>query len=338
MPRQDLVLIHPDRNRRPLNTRRYLAPRRVTRHYHLAHNSEADFDRLARFLTGQALGLVFSGGFFRGFAHGGVIRALEELDIRADFVGGTSVGAAIGGLYAQEWSFQQMLERGREVIARVRSYIDFTLPIVSIISSRKLNKLTQELYGETQIEDLWTNYFCVSSNLTRAQMMIHQQGLLWRYVRASYSLPTLLPPVPDQGDILVDGALFNNLPADTMRDMCEGGPVIAVNVSPRKETLKQYNFDENISAQQLLWSRLNPFAEELKAPSLFTTIRRAMNLGREETWPQAARDIDLYIEPPILQYEFGDPQALDKMIEASYQAALGKIEAWQRKLKEAVHY
>jgi NTE family protein/lysophospholipid hydrolase len=333
-PSCELVLLYPDRNRQPVNTYRWLASRRVIRHHHLDLNAEADFDRLVRFLTGNAIGIVFSGGLFRGFAHGGVIRALEEAKIRADFVGGTSIGAAIGALYAMEWPFEKLLQRGKAFAAGARSYIDFTLPLVSLISSGKLTRLTQELYGETRIEDLWTNYFCVSGNLTTAQAMIHRQGPLWRYVRASYSLPTVMPPVPDNGEILVDGSLFNNLPADTMRDLCEGGPVIAVNVSPKKELPKQYKFDEKISAQRLLWSRFNPFVEELKAPSLLSTLMRSMVIGREETWPQAARDIDLYIEPPVVQFDLGDISSLDKIIEASYQAATVEIESWQKKLRE----
>ncbi len=326
-------MLHPNRNNPPSGTRHWLEARSVTRHYHIAQNTQADFDRLARFLTGKAIGLVFGGGFTRGFAHGGVIRALEEAGIRADFVGGTSIGAAIGGLYALEWPYQKLMQRGREVVANGKKYVDLTLPLVSLISSRKLNKLSQELFGNTRIEDLWTNFFCISSNLTRGKMMVHQRGLLWRAIRASYSLPTIMPPVPMGGDILVDGALFSNLPAETMREMVEGGPVIVINVSPKEEQPQRYNFDEGISATQLLWSRINPFQEELKAPSLISAITRSIIIGRNETWPEAARDIDLYLEPPLIEFDFNNISSLDKMVEASYQAAIGPVKAWKRKGK-----
>ena len=332
-PPQELALLHPNRSRPPTGTRRWLEARPVTRHYHIAQDTEADFDRLARFLTGKAIGIVFGGGFTRGFAHGGVIKALEEVELRPDFVGGTSIGAAIGGLYALEWSYQKLMDRGRGFVSEGRKYIDLTLPLVSLISSRKLNKLTQELFGDTRIEDMWTNFFCVSSNLTRGRMMIHQRGPLWRAIRASYSLPTIMPPVPMDGDILVDGALFSNLPADTMREMVEGGPTLVINVSPKEEHLQRYNFDEGISAMQLLWSRFSPFQEELKAPSLISAITRSIVVGRDETWPEAARDIDLYLEPPPVEFDFNDAKSLDAMIEASYQAAIGPVKAWKQKIR-----
>ncbi len=334
-PCQELAILHPNRRHAPANTGRWLARRQVIRHHHLAQNSEADFDRLARFLTGKAIGIVFGGGLFRGFAHGGVIKALEEAGIRPDFVGGTSIGAAIGALYALGWSFDEILERGTAFAAKIRSYADVTLPIVSIITSRKLTRFTQALVGEVKIEDMWTSYFCISSNLSRPQMMIHQQGPLWRALRASYSLPTVMPPLPEQGEILVDGALYNNLPADIMKEMCEDGPVIAVNVSPKETLPKQYNFHENISAQQLLWSRINPLAERVKAPNLIETINRTMIVGREESWPQAATEIDLYLEPPaVVEYELGDTSALEPMIEASYRLAVDKIGPWLERLRE----
>lgn len=332
-PGQELVLLHPDRSQPPTNTRQWLAGRQVVRHHHLAQKEAADFDRLARFLTGKALGVVFGGGLFRGFAHGGVIKALEEAGLRPDFVGGTSIGAAIGALYAQGWRFDQILARGTEFAARIRSYVDVTLPLVSIITARKLTRFTQELVGETNIEDMWTPYFCVSSNLSRPQMVIHRQGPLWRALRASYSLPTVMPPVPEQGEILVDGSLYNNLPADIMKELCDGGPVIAVNVSPKEALPKPYDFHETISGQRLLWSRINPWGRAIAAPNLIETITRTMIVGREETWPQAATEIDLYLEPPIVEYEMGDTSALEPMIEASYRLASDKMGPWLSKLR-----
>ncbi|MFQ5578816.1 MAG: patatin-like phospholipase family protein, partial [Anaerolineae bacterium] len=328
-PGLELLLLHPDKSRPPARTERWLAPRQVAQHHHLARNTPAEFDRLARFLTGRAIGIVFSGGVFRGFAHGGVIKALQEVGLRPDFVGGTSIGAAIGALYALDWPFEKILARGKGFAAKARSYADLTLPLVSMISSRRLNRLSQELFGDTRIEDMWTPYFCVSSNLSRATMMVHRRGLLWRSVRASFALPTLLPPVTDGGDILVDGSLFDNLPAETMRQLCRDGPVIAVNVSPKKDLTRRYHFDAGLSGGQLLWSRLNPFAQEIKAPSLLTTVMRTIVVGRDESWPQAARDIDLYLEPPVVQYDFGDAGSLEYIIQASYEFARPKLMAWK---------
>ena len=97
--KQSLVLLHPDGSRLPSGTGRWLALRDVDAHYHVRLDGEGDFDRLARVLTRNAIGLVLGGGFARAIGHAGVVRALEELSIPVDFVGGTSMGAIMAAEY-----------------------------------------------------------------------------------------------------------------------------------------------------------------------------------------------------------------------------------------------
>ena len=73
--------------------------------------------------------------------------------------------------------------------------------------------------GPQEIEDLWLPFFCVSTNLSRAQVQVHQLGRLWQFVRASMTIVGMIPPVFSNGDMLVDGGYLNNQPVDVMHSL-----------------------------------------------------------------------------------------------------------------------
>src|SRR5262249_37174446 len=154
-----LILLHPDGSRTPTNTRRWLDALRVDNHHHLRLNRGADFARLARFVAGRALGLALGGGGARGWAHLGVIRALEEAGVPIDIVGGTSMGAIIAAQCALGWDAETLLEQNR-TFAMANIY-DLTVPLLSLTSGRRKAKLIDRFLGQTEIEDLWLPFFCV---------------------------------------------------------------------------------------------------------------------------------------------------------------------------------
>ena len=121
------------------------------------------FERLARFLSGKTFGLVLGGGGAKGFAHIGIIRALQEANIPIDVVGGTSMGAAIASLFAMVQYIEDMIQINKKVWIEMKPLKDFTLPIMSFIRGKKFDKMGEIVYGDLQIEDLWLNYFCISS-------------------------------------------------------------------------------------------------------------------------------------------------------------------------------
>src|SRR5689334_8140536 len=101
----------------------------------------ADLDRLARFLDGKAVGLVLGGGGARGFAHIGVIRALEEAGVPIDRVGGTSMGAVIGALYSRGFDWKDMVRLNRWGWVKYQPHKLYTLPMISLVSSRKAERM-----------------------------------------------------------------------------------------------------------------------------------------------------------------------------------------------------
>ncbi|EQD70335.1 Patatin domain protein, partial [mine drainage metagenome] len=156
-------------------------------HHHV--QSPADYARLARVLTGRAVGLVLSGGGARGFAHIGAVKALREAGIPIDMVGGTSMGGILGAGVAGHWSVTELTDRFRHYFVESRPLRDYTLPFVSLVSGRKVSRMLFEAFGELAIEDLPLSFFCVSSNLTTGHPYVHRRGELWRALRASVSVP-----------------------------------------------------------------------------------------------------------------------------------------------------
>ena len=224
-----LLLLHADGHLRPGAAAAWRAAfADPPPHHHL--RDRHDLARLARRLAGRATGLVCSGGGARGFAHIGVVRALRELGIDIDVVGGTSIGAIIAAGVACEWDDATLLERCRHAFVDGHPLADWTLPLVALSHGRRTAHLLREAFGACAIEDLPLSFFCVSANLTRGSAEIHRDGPLWLWLRASTAIPGILPPVLHRGQVHADGAVINNLPTDVMR--AQGvGEVIAVDIS-----------------------------------------------------------------------------------------------------------
>ena len=124
----------------------------------LRPDSDSDFGRMARCLTGRAVGLVLSGGGIRGAGHAGVIRALREAGVPIDIVGGTSAGAAVAAAAALEHDHEWMVHA--IMTACLTMSKDWTIPLVSLLSGQKFDDCFYGLVGKTQIEDLWLPFFC----------------------------------------------------------------------------------------------------------------------------------------------------------------------------------
>jgi NTE family protein/lysophospholipid hydrolase len=326
--RRDLVLLHPDHTRRPSGTAAWLAARHVDGHHHVRMGSAADYARLARFLTGRAVGVVLGGGGARGMAHIGAMRALRERGIPIDLIGGTSSGALISAALAKGLDCETVLQQCKEQLRSAGSLLDVTLPLMSLVSGRRIARILDYAFADLMIEDLWTPYFCVSSNLTRARMMVHRRGSLRRAVRASISLPGILPPVIDDQDLLVDGGLMNKLPVDVMRGLCNGGKVVAMSISAAGALQAAQSLGEHVSGWGLLGRRLNPFRAKSEVPNIANILLCSTLVNSAQAQEVLEREADLCVQvtpPPIGLFDYG---ALDSMVEAGYQAALRQLESW----------
>jgi NTE family protein/lysophospholipid hydrolase len=325
--RRTLVLAHPPSTELPSGTRYWLAPRQLDSHHHLRWDRDADFARLARFLTGNAIGAVLGGGGARGFAHLGAIRALREAGIPIDLIGGTSMGALIGIQPALGWSDEAMLEANRRSFVEKKpvGFLDYTVPVYSLVDGARLDRSLMDPLGETRIEDLWTGYFCVSSNLTRAEPKVHREGPVWKAIRASLSLPCVFQPVIDGTDLLVDGGVLNNLPGDVMRDL-GGGWVIAVDVSLGKDL--EVHGARLPSPWRVLADWVNPFAQRVDRPNIVNLVMRATVLSSVRKTEAVKKLVDLYIQPPVNRFGLMEFRSLEEIAEAGYAHTRKALAEW----------
>ncbi|KAL6238242.1 lysophospholipase nte1 [Aspergillus navahoensis] len=286
---------------------------------------KGDFHRLARRLCGRAVGLVLGGGGARGIAHVGVIKALEEAGIPVDIVGGTSIGAFIGGLYARDADVVPMYGRAKKFSGRMGSIwrfaLDLTYPSVSYTTGHEFNRGIFKAFGDSQIEDFWLEFYCNTTNISRSRAEYHSSGYVWRYVRASMSLAGLLPPICDEGSMLLDGGYIDNLTVAHMKTL--GADVIfAIDVGSIDDNTPQ-GYGDSLSGMWSVVNRWNPFSSVPNPPTLSEIQARLAyvssidNLERAKNMPGC-----LYMRPPIDRYgtlEFGK---FDEIYQVGY--AYGK--------------
>lgn len=317
-PLPDLILVQPSNLAFPQGTDAWLKSREFRAIHHVRLGNTADFGRLARRITGRATGLVFSGGGARGFAHVGVIRAIEEAGIPIDMVGGTSMGALIGGGLAAGMRYEQ-LEQVCRVFASPGKILDYTLPLSSLVASKKVSHIYQDTFADLHIENLWTPFFCVSTNLTRSEPLIHRSGPMWLAVRASTAIPGIFSPVAWQGDVLVDGGVMNAFPVDIMKAEAQGGTVIGVNCSPKKNKFSGYDFASDYSGWQGLLRKLVPLGKKRRVPSIMTNLMGASEVNSIYYRQQLEEQADILIKPPVTQYESMDFGAYAEIVEIGYR-------------------
>jgi predicted acylesterase/phospholipase RssA/CRP-like cAMP-binding protein len=312
--RCELALLHAGQ---PSGTARWLDGRAVADHHHLRDGHPADAARLARMITGTGCGLVLGGGGPRGFAHLGVIRALEEAGVPIDVVGGTSIGAIMAALCARGLDDAARVQALSQGIGRL---VTLTLPLVSVSSGRRVDRLVADRITAVPIEDLPRPFFCVSASLTRAEEVIHDRGPLSHAVRASVSLPGIFPPVYADGDLLVDGATLNNVPADVMRGRVGRGCVVAVDLSPEVEPLKFAPFGPGLSGWRVLGRRLNPFTSAPPVPGIGYILTRSPSLNqvRHRRTALDGDRIELLLRPPVGGFGALDFKGAGPLIEAGY--------------------
>ena len=318
--RTELVLIHAGAIASG-STAPWLDLRPGVPHHHV--RSEVDVARMARLLTGAGLGIVLSGGGARGFAHIGVLRAIREAGITIDAVGGTSIGAIIAAGFALEWSDAELTARVRRSFVETNPLNDYTLPLVSLVSGRKVSRLLQREFAATAIEDVPLPFFCISTNLTTGQMGVHRRGELWRWLRASVAIPGILPPVVHNGELIVDGASINNLPVDVMRD-AGVGRVIGVDVGSDRV----FTTDSVDSDAPPLWKIVQWFSRRRQRVNILQILWRAGMINSASQRAARHESSDLLLQPPLEQIDMLNWKGFDRAIDAGYRYTQKRLDGW----------
>ncbi len=314
----DVLLIHPGTERRAAGPQEWLAAAGANRLFHWFGDEEKDALRLARIMAGRSVGIVLSGGGARAYSHIGAIRAIREKGIPIDFAGGASMGAVIAACVAMGWSNEEIDRRIRKAFVESNPLGDYNLPVVGMVKGKRVNARLEEHFGETDISDLRIPFYALSTNLTSGKVHLHRSGSLRKALRATISLPGILPPVVDGDDILVDGAVLNNFPVDCMRELHQGY-VIGSDVSGQPEGLNREEFVRPLSFWQ--WVARNGFSSP---PPIAGLLMRAATVRND---PKLGHDMaDLIILPDLPGIELRDWEAYDAAVEAGYVAAKAALE------------
>ncbi|HZZ35867.1 MAG TPA: patatin-like phospholipase family protein [Caulobacteraceae bacterium] len=310
----DLILIQKSDCEKPQGSEAWVTALSPSRLFQMRDGPGPDVERMARVITGQSVGLVLSGGGARAYAHIGAINALHAHGVPVDFIGGVSMGAIIGAGLAMGWGEAEMERRIRVAFVETSPVDDIAIPLIAMTHGEKVKQRLADHFDDRQIADLWLPFFCVSSNLTTGAYQLHRRGLLRDALRASISLPGVLPPVTYENNVLVDGAVMKNFPADIMRSV-QLGPIVGVDVS-RGRSIDA----EDMKVPKSIW-RWILSGEWRKGPPIVSLLMRAATVTTGRDLAAAREATDVLILPNVDKIEIRDWKAYEPAVEAGRQAA-----------------
>lgn len=309
----DLVLIQPPGRVRPVGSDDWIEATRPARLFHLREGDLADIGRLARTLAGLSVGLVLSGGGARAYAHIGAVRALRAAKVPIDFVGGVSMGAIIAAAVAMGWDDEEIDWRIRKAFVETSPVDDIAVPLIALTQGEKVRQRLKEHFGDDEIADLWLPFFCVSSNLTTGAYQLHQRGRLRRALRASIAIPGLLPPMTMGDNVLVDGAVMKNFPADIMRSM-HLGPIVGVDVTRGKSIVA-----DDVARPDTVWRWIFS-GQWRKGPPIVSLLLRAATISTARDIAANREASDVLVLPEIDEVEIRDWDAYEPAVAAGQAA------------------
>ena len=317
----DLILVQPGIRKQPTGSEAWVDALRPARLFHARERDSKDIGRLARTLTGQSVGLVLSGGGARAYAHIGAIRALRATGTPIDFIGGASMGAVVGAGVAMGWDDEEIDWRIRKAFVDSSPLDDIAIPLIAMTLGEKVRERLREHFGESQISDMWLPFFCVSSNLTSGSYQLHRRGKLRYALRASIAIPGLLPPVTQDHNVLVDGAVMKNFPADIMRSI-HLGPIVGVDVTRGRNITA-----EDVARPASVWKWILS-GDWRKGPPIVSLLMRAatVSTGRDIAANREASDV--LVLPKMEAIDLRDWKAYDPAVAAGQTAmseALARI-------------
>lgn len=323
---RDLVMVHGPETVRPSGTAIWTRDWPVRRRHHVRPRNFEDFARLARRISGHAIALALSGGGARGLAHIGVLRAMQELGIPVDEIGGTSMGAVIAAQYASGMSLEEMTRLNRHGWQHYRPHRAFTLPLTGMVTHLAAERMLAHMFGDLEFEDCWLETFACSASLTRYQLVVTRNGPVAPALMASIAVPGVAPPiVSPSGELLVDGGIINNLPADQFTRGVHGA-VLASNVSLVAE--QKPGYDTTPTSWRVARDRLFGGKKRPYYPSMFETLYHAGIVSSIQSTRRVQMAADVCVQPQVETVALFDFSQIDHVIEVGFRAALEKLTPW----------
>ena len=276
------------------------------------------------------IGLVLSGGGAKGFAHIGVLKVIEDAGVKIDYIGGTSIGSVVGGLYAIGYNaaqldsifkvtnFNELItdfiprtsknfyeKRNDELYALVLPFNNFKIEIPQALSKglynyNLLSRLTRNVRNVKDFKTLPTPFLCMATNIETGDPVLLDKGYLAQAMLSSSAFPSLFSPVELNGKLLVDGGVSDNYPIDEVRKM--GADIII-----------------GVNVQDDLSDRTNL----MNATKILVQIA---NLQTLEKMKEKIKDTDIYIKPDIKGFGIISFDSGDEIVKKGEDAAFSVYE------------
>ena len=326
-----LVLNHNEDTIIPSKTKKIISIRNGIKTFHVKNNNSNDIRRLARFITKQTIGLTLGGGGAKGFAHYGIYKAMNELNIPIDVIGGTSAGAIIASQIALGYSLNEIININKKVNA-LKMFKEYGFPYMSLIKSYKVEQAAKISAGDSDIEDLWIPFFAPATDLTNSKLLVFDKGPLWEAIRSSGALPGIVLPHFMDKNIIVDGGLMNNLPVDIMKNNY-GGKIICSSCSLDKSMKTSITGIPN--QFKLLMSKLFDKTNFEKnyhyVPTITDIVFKTSVVASASQIDENINMSDLFLELPTSEFGLTEMNnnSMMKLIDLGYEYSKPKLQEFK---------
>ena len=310
-----LLMLHPQDAPMPESTSNWLENRDINLHIHVRQGNGRDIRRFCRIITNTAVGLVLGGGGAKGYAHLGVVKALQERGIEIDFLGGTSAGAIYGiTMSYADFDFDKIEEITQVAVKSKLTSNDMALPMISFLSGKKIQRFAKTLFKNYDMEDIWINSYCVSTNFSRATTKIHERGLLWKQIMASIAIPGVFPPVVIDQYLHVDGAVMDNLPIEPMYKY-PVSKIIAVSLSGLPD--RKVDYEDSPNGWAVFMDRFRK-KKRFKIPGIGSLIINSLTLNSLQKQEVTKSKVSHYFELNLKGIGFMDDRKWKQILQKGY--------------------
>lgn len=242
-------------------------------------------------------GLALGGGAVLGAAHIGALRAIDDIDIRIDYIAGTSIGAFVAAFFAFGMNWKEIKK-----IAIKLKWIDITgisLSRYGLLSNEKLGELIIEHIGDKNIQDSDIPLAMVATDVTSGNKVILDKGSLAEAVMASTCIPGIFKPVEINGQMLVDGGIVENVPVNTVRRM---------------------------GAEYVIGIDLNAKHTYDKPDNILAVIINSFHFLMQQSDKLQTEDADLLIKPDLAEFNRSDINQVEELMEQGYKDSKKALE------------
>jgi NTE family protein len=302
-------------------------------------------NKLMKYFKKKKVGLVLGCGGAKGLSHIGVIKFLEEMDVKIDFITGSSIGALIGGAYASGLSIKEIEDIALETdLTSTAKLFSPGFGKSGLVTGTKVQEFLSSKFSNKNIEDLKIPFTAVATDIITGQEIHFSKGDLVEAIRASISIPIVFQPVIWNNIVLVDGGLVNPVPINVARKM-GADYIIAVNILSSKnmpdikhdkKRPNKIDLDKPLEIIPALQRKLEDLIidhkwirnfikhrEKEDLPGMKKIFNQSIKIAQEKMITQSIElnKPDILIEPEVDSVNMFEFYKAEEIIEKGYKAA-----------------